>query len=208
MLHLPGHGRGGRLGPSPRAESRISGRPADLHSVGMTTPRHPGHRGEVAGPIPQRRGWATSRVRLPSTMAPMPQPGDPYASAFIAEVNKCWRMVHGHGGQAAHLRPLLDLLGCLPPAQLLDRHQSLEVVGARPHPPVGAVISRRVPAPREGRWLGAVNQVPIAGAMQWRWISRPVASSKPGRTRDSRLSGVNSRGVSKRIRAWAWTTNS
>src|SRR6202167_3651201 len=87
MLHLPGHGRGGRLGPSPRAESRISGRPADLHSVGMTTPRHPGHRGEVAGPIPQRRGWATSRVRLPSTMAPMPQPGDPYASAFIAEVN-------------------------------------------------------------------------------------------------------------------------
>ena len=35
-------------------------------------------------------------------MAPMPQPGDPYASAFVAEVGHCWRMVHGHGGQAAH----------------------------------------------------------------------------------------------------------
>jgi hypothetical protein len=30
-------------------------------------------------------------------MAPMPQPGDPYVSAFIAEVGRCWRMVHGPG---------------------------------------------------------------------------------------------------------------
>jgi integrase len=35
-------------------------------------------------------------------MAPMPQPGDPYASAFVAEVGHCWRVVHGYTGQAAH----------------------------------------------------------------------------------------------------------
>jgi hypothetical protein len=35
-------------------------------------------------------------------MAPMPQPGDPYAQAFVAEVGHCWRVVHGNGGQAAH----------------------------------------------------------------------------------------------------------
>lgn len=33
---------------------------------------------------------------------PMPQPGDPYASAFIAEVEKCCRVVHDYNGQAAH----------------------------------------------------------------------------------------------------------
>jgi hypothetical protein len=32
----------------------------------------------------------------------MPQPGDPYAQAFISEVEKCWRMVHDRQGQAAH----------------------------------------------------------------------------------------------------------
>jgi hypothetical protein len=32
----------------------------------------------------------------------MPRPGDPYAQAFIAEVDKCWRVVHGLGGQATH----------------------------------------------------------------------------------------------------------
>ena len=32
----------------------------------------------------------------------MPQPGDPYASAFIAEHMKCWRMIHDRLGQATH----------------------------------------------------------------------------------------------------------
>jgi hypothetical protein len=32
----------------------------------------------------------------------MPQPGDPYANAFVAEHMKCWRMIHDRHGQAAH----------------------------------------------------------------------------------------------------------
>jgi len=32
----------------------------------------------------------------------MPQPGDPYADAFVSEVGQCWRMVHDRQGQAAH----------------------------------------------------------------------------------------------------------
>jgi hypothetical protein len=32
----------------------------------------------------------------------MPEPGDPYASAFVAEVGKCWRMIHDRQGQATH----------------------------------------------------------------------------------------------------------
>jgi hypothetical protein len=32
----------------------------------------------------------------------MPRAGDPYASAFVAEVNRCWRVVYGYSGQAAH----------------------------------------------------------------------------------------------------------
>ena len=35
-------------------------------------------------------------------MAPMPQPGDPYANAFVAEHMKCWRMIYDRHGQAAH----------------------------------------------------------------------------------------------------------
>jgi hypothetical protein len=35
-------------------------------------------------------------------MSGMPQPGDPYASAFVAEVGQCWRMIHDRQGQAAH----------------------------------------------------------------------------------------------------------
>jgi len=32
----------------------------------------------------------------------MPQPGDPYARAFIAEPMQCWRMIHDRQGQATH----------------------------------------------------------------------------------------------------------
>jgi hypothetical protein len=32
----------------------------------------------------------------------MPQPGDPYAQAFVAEVGQCWRMIHDYKGQATH----------------------------------------------------------------------------------------------------------
>jgi hypothetical protein len=32
----------------------------------------------------------------------MPQPGDPYADAFVSEAGQCWRMVHDRHGQAAH----------------------------------------------------------------------------------------------------------
>jgi hypothetical protein len=34
----------------------------------------------------------------------MPRPGDPYASAFVAEVGQCWRMIHDRQGQATHCR--------------------------------------------------------------------------------------------------------
>jgi hypothetical protein len=33
-------------------------------------------------------------------MTSLPQPGDIYASAFVAEVNECWRMVHDYEGKA------------------------------------------------------------------------------------------------------------
>ena len=45
-------------------------------------------------------GASASRVLRP--VSAMPQPGDPYANAFVAEVSQCWRMVHGYKGQAAH----------------------------------------------------------------------------------------------------------
>jgi hypothetical protein len=48
-----------------------------------------------------RRGGAQG----PSTVgrvSPMPQPGDPYANAFIAEHMKCWRMIHDRQGQATY----------------------------------------------------------------------------------------------------------
>lgn len=32
----------------------------------------------------------------------MPEPGDPYASAFVCEVGQCWRMIHDRQGQATH----------------------------------------------------------------------------------------------------------
>ena len=32
----------------------------------------------------------------------MPQPGDPYAQAFVCEPGECWRMVHDRQGQATH----------------------------------------------------------------------------------------------------------
>jgi hypothetical protein len=32
----------------------------------------------------------------------IPEPGDPYAGAFVAEVDQCWRMVHDFKGQATH----------------------------------------------------------------------------------------------------------
>jgi hypothetical protein len=32
----------------------------------------------------------------------MPRPGDPYASAFIAQPMQCWRVVHDRQLQAAH----------------------------------------------------------------------------------------------------------
>jgi hypothetical protein len=32
----------------------------------------------------------------------MPQPGDPYANTFVAEVVRCWRMVHDIRLQAQH----------------------------------------------------------------------------------------------------------
>lgn len=40
-----------------------------------------------------------------STLDPvssMPQPGDPYAQAFIVEPMKCRRLIHDRQGQAAH----------------------------------------------------------------------------------------------------------
>jgi hypothetical protein len=41
----------------------------------------------------------------------MPQPGDPYASAFVAEVGHCWRMVRGYKGQAAHCAQQMTYTG-------------------------------------------------------------------------------------------------
>ena len=35
-------------------------------------------------------------------MTDMPEPGDPYASAFVSEVGQCWRMIHDRQMQAAH----------------------------------------------------------------------------------------------------------
>jgi len=35
-------------------------------------------------------------------MSAMPQPGDPYANAFVSEPMQCWRMIHDRQGQAAH----------------------------------------------------------------------------------------------------------
>jgi hypothetical protein len=35
-------------------------------------------------------------------VAQMPQPGDPYANAFISEPMECWRMIHDRQGQATH----------------------------------------------------------------------------------------------------------
>ena len=35
-------------------------------------------------------------------MSVMPAPGDPYASAFVAQAGQCWRMIHDRQGQAAH----------------------------------------------------------------------------------------------------------
>jgi hypothetical protein len=32
----------------------------------------------------------------------MPEPGDPYANAFVSEPMQCWRMIHDRQGQAAH----------------------------------------------------------------------------------------------------------
>jgi hypothetical protein len=32
----------------------------------------------------------------------MPQPGDPYANAFVSEPMQCWRMIHSRQGQATH----------------------------------------------------------------------------------------------------------
>ena len=45
----------------------------------------------------------------------MPAPGDPYASAFVAEVGQCWRMVHDRQGQATH---------CLQPTTFTGRWYS------------------------------------------------------------------------------------
>ena len=61
----------GRLGPSPRAESRISGGLCDLTSVGMTPPSWPW--GEVAGPI----------IPLPGDI-----PSPPHFSAVDELVNR------------------------------------------------------------------------------------------------------------------------
>ena len=32
----------------------------------------------------------------------MPEPGDPYANAFISEPMKCWRVIHDRQLQATH----------------------------------------------------------------------------------------------------------
>jgi hypothetical protein len=32
----------------------------------------------------------------------MPEPGDPYPRAFVAEVGECWRVVHDYQVQASH----------------------------------------------------------------------------------------------------------
>ena len=40
----------------------------------------------------------------PAVRSPLvaPEPGSPYAQAFIVEPMKCWRLVHDYQGQAAH----------------------------------------------------------------------------------------------------------
>ena len=32
----------------------------------------------------------------------MPEPGDPYANAFVSDPMQCWRMIHDRQGQADH----------------------------------------------------------------------------------------------------------
>jgi hypothetical protein len=53
--------------------------------------------------------WSIRSIVIPGTphvypqpVSPMPQPGDPYAQAFIVEPNACWRIVHDRQGQATH----------------------------------------------------------------------------------------------------------
>jgi hypothetical protein len=43
----------------------------------------------------------TTASAYPQPMA-MPQPGDPYANAFVAEYMGCWRVIHDRQGQATH----------------------------------------------------------------------------------------------------------
>ena len=47
---------------------------------------------------------------MSSVLTLMPEPGDPYASAFVAQHMKCWRMIHDRQGQAAHCleTPIVD----------------------------------------------------------------------------------------------------
>lgn len=51
-----------------------------------------------------RRGAGRRRLVPRTVQMTMPQPGDPYAAAFVAEVDQCWRMVHDTQGQATHCR--------------------------------------------------------------------------------------------------------
>ena len=38
----------------------------------------------------------------PRAVDRMPEPGDPYANAFVSEPMQCWRMIHDRQGQADH----------------------------------------------------------------------------------------------------------
>jgi hypothetical protein len=65
------------------------------------THHHPGPLGG-GRPNPFHWGIGPRAVQVYPRPVARPQPGDPNASAFVAEVGHCWRMVHGHKGQAAH----------------------------------------------------------------------------------------------------------
>ena len=79
-------------------------------------------------------GWCpiAERVirRLPSvaTVSAMPQPGDPSANVFVAEVGQCWRMIHDRQGQATHCREAPTWTG---PLVLSERREVVEGVGLR-----------------------------------------------------------------------------
>ena len=64
-------------------------------------------RGGRPSPLPRGVG-PRARCVYPRQM---PQPGDPYASAFVAEVDHCWRMVHDRQGQATHCREATTFTG-------------------------------------------------------------------------------------------------